>query len=91
MEGLALFHASFFILSAHPACENISESNNGMEDAMNKKVAVGMRVSTRRDGKGTVLRSNAGTGWFVQFDNGQERLIMDWNLWNEAGDVSLSG
>lgn len=62
------------------------------------KVQIGMRVSTRRDGEGTVIDSNGGHGWRVLFDsnrieNGGDGL--DWyvsptEVWDESGETRLA-
>lgn len=54
-------------------------------------VKVGMRVSARGYGKGTVVRSNGGEGWVVRFDNGREDIVLPHDLWSEDGETYIGG
>ena len=56
---------------------------------MEKKIVIGMRVSTRRHGKGTVICSHGGIGWGIKFDNMEVGIYQDWEIWDEDGDYRV--
>lgn len=51
------------------------------------KIRIGMRVSTRKDGTGTVV-DGFGDRWIVKFDNSSwNGPVYAWNIWSEDGNI----
>ena len=54
---------------------------------MANKIKIGMRVSTRREGTGTIV-DGFGDSWIVKFDdNNWNGPVYSWNIWSEDGDT----